>query len=404
MKKTIKKLNYVNVYSIGEYESWLSDMAKKGMMLKAIKSRRNTFLECDPCDMEYRVELSDKPMATERIEIYKESGWDYVCSYKDIHIFSAFNSEKTIDIYTDLKEQNLTLNNLTLKSSYLSLVMFIGTILTIVLGHGILFIGNTPHINLYNGDWKIFGIIFGMMLIFAFSIILRFRCSHIRRKLLNSNAINHHTNWKKSYVLNFCLTNIILFFYILYSIFVVVDVSYAVKNTIERSNGNYFYNLSVDSIIPVPIARLADFVQGKNEVLKQYDDSDKGNLYNRVKKEQGLLIKNYYKVTEKLLIEPLSESDNSQPSLTTHYYELMIPNMSDGVLEDLVNASEDSYDGEKQSIEIKYDNLDKVYYLDETEGLYSIFVRKGNIVEHVTYCGSLPYEIVLGAIAKSLNN
>lgn len=404
MKKTIKKLNYVNVYSIGEYESWLSDMAKKGLLLEKISSMISTFFKCDPCDMEYRIELSDKPMTTERIDIYKENGWKYICSYKDTHIFSALFYENLIDIHADLKEQNLTFNNLIIKSIYLSFVMFIGILLMVLLGNGILRTGNTPHINFFNGEWKITGTILGMMYILIYSVIVCFKCLHIKRNLVYGSAINHHSNWKKSYLFNLCLTNIVFLYSIVYCTLVIADSSYQVKNIIGMYHGNNYYCLDSERTIPVPITRLADIEQYENAVPKQDSDSEKINIYNRVKKKQGLFITNYYKINESLSIKASSENHSNDISLTTNYYKLVLPIMADGVLDDLVKAVEKEYDGTKKSVAIAYENLDKVYFLQEAEGFYSLFIKKGNIVEHVTYCGSQSYKVILKAIAKSLNH
>jgi len=399
MNNRIKKVNFLNIYSIGEYESWLSYMAKKGLSVEKINLFRHTFLKSEPCDKEYRVEFSDKPMTSERMNVYKEGGWEYVCSYKGVHIFTALLSR--IDIHTDLKEQTLILNKIITKLTYLSVTMFILTMVTMFLGYGIISVGGTPHINFYDGDWGILGFVFGMMLLFISSVILLFRCSHIRRKLIHGSAINHHSDWKKSYVINLCFTNIILFVYLLYFTLVIVNINYDVINFVGLHNNNYYYSLSPDSKTTISIARLTDIEEYENPVLKQYSDPKKTNLYNNLKKEYGLFIMSHYEVRE--TFTSLSENNSSERILETDYYEMMLPSLADGVLDDLVKTSDHKYNGQKQSIVIKYESLDRVYFVQEAEGLYSLFIKKGNIVEHITYCGSQSYKVVLKAIAKSLN-
>lgn len=399
----IKKINYLNIYSIGQYESWLSDMAKKGFLLEKISPFRSTFIKCDSCDMEYRTEPSDKPMTTERIDIYENNGWKYVCSYNNFHVFSALRNENLKDFHTDLMEQNIIFKNLIYKLTYLIFIMFIGTLLIIWFGDGILRVGNTPHINFFDGGWKILGSIFGMLYILILSIILCFKCIHIRKKLINNNAINHHSNWKKSYLFHFCVTNIMLLFSIVYFILVIVDLSYGVKHISESLNGDSYLSLDSEHKIPVSITRLADIAEMENLVSKQDNDSEKTNLNNTVKKEQGIFITNYYETNEHLSIKSSSENHSNDISLRTKYYKLLMPFMADGVLDDLVKACEKQYDGYKKSVTIAYKKLDKVYLLQEAEGFYSLFIKKGNIVEHVTYCGSQSYNVVLEVIAKSLN-
>jgi Protein of unknown function (DUF2812). len=395
----IKRINYLNIYSIEEYESWLSYMAKNGFLLEEIHYIRSTFLKCEPCEKLYHIETFEKHMALENINIYKSKGWEFICSYKNMYVFSA-SPENISNLNNDLKGQSFGLNKKIEILLCLTLPIMIGAMLMLFVSHNILSIGSTPHINFYTSDWKIYGFVLEIIMLFIYLVIQIFKNIYISRKSADiRKKINHHTCWKKSCKINFCLTNTILFFSMLFFILIIADMSYSMIDFVESINGNSHFSLETQTKISIPIARLADIENLKNAMPKQYSDSKITNPFNNVKKEYGLFIRKHYTIVETIL----SKNDNEDISINTDYYELLLPFMAEGVLKDLVKSNENKYNGVKHCLMIRYVNFDQVYFLPETGGFYSLFIKKGNIVEHVTYYGSQPYKNVLNVIAKSLD-
>ena len=113
MSKTVYKLRPSDYWRIGEHESWFADMAARGFHLKKMGMQFVQFAKGEPKKMKYRIDVSmKKKISPEQIQMYADSGWDYVTSYKSFHVFSSPVELSAAELHTDPVEQSYTIKEL----------------------------------------------------------------------------------------------------------------------------------------------------------------------------------------------------------------------------------------------------------------------------------------------------
>lgn len=104
---------YVHIYydDLGKTKEFLESMALKGWMLTSLYRSKMTFQRCEPCKLNYAVEIFDKSSALdtfsdeehmEYIEYCERAGWKFICESRNIQFFYSENLDLT-PIETDDK-------------------------------------------------------------------------------------------------------------------------------------------------------------------------------------------------------------------------------------------------------------------------------------------------------------
>ena len=105
-------------YAIGQIEKYYSDMAAKGWHLEHRNIFTSSFLQGEPKDMKYRVEVASPKafdstrLPEEQVAVYEDCGWEYVWGHGFIHIFRAPADSDTEEFYLDPAQQADTLKKL----------------------------------------------------------------------------------------------------------------------------------------------------------------------------------------------------------------------------------------------------------------------------------------------------
>lgn len=113
MKKKSILSKHVHIYydDLGKTKEFLESMALKGWMLTSLYRSKMTFQRCEPCKLNYAVEIFDKSSALdtfsneehmEYIEYCERAGWKFICESRNIQFFYSENLELT-PIETDDK-------------------------------------------------------------------------------------------------------------------------------------------------------------------------------------------------------------------------------------------------------------------------------------------------------------
>ncbi|MGB4658580.1 MAG: DUF2812 domain-containing protein [Mobilitalea sp.] len=400
MSKIVKRLRNINLYNIGMLESWLSDMAQDGLVLKRVGFSKCSFRETEACKMEYRIEIDSQSMSKERIELYQQCGWDFVCTYREIHVFCAPASGELIEIHTDPKEQSYTLKKVIKKLRISNIILLVCIVFMIVDNIFLLSIGNTPYLNFLELGWQSVISTFVMLLVIMLTVHQSNDSILLKKMLTEGKPIDHHANWKKGIKLSKAAYGISVFFCLL----TLIQTGYQINNIAGYFNGRGNYNLTMET--KLPITRLGDIEESSNPILKEEDISKKHNYYNDVQKESGLLVENYEVRETYYIADEIWEGHEEAytPSLTTNYYEMTIPIFVDGVVKDLVYKGENYYFTEGyQAVKVDYEGLDDAYYIEGGAGYFTVVVRKGNKILSLNYWGKQEYTKVLSALANTLN-
>ncbi|WP_273129397.1 DUF2812 domain-containing protein [Bacillus weihaiensis] len=152
MNKTVHKLRPSDYWRIGEHESWFQDMAAKGLHLKKMGIHFAKFVKGEQENRRYRIDVSiKKKITTEQIQMYAESGWDYVTSYNSFHVFSSPEKRNAPELHTDPAEQSYTLKELDRKLAMNAIIIVVSAILIIGMNSAIWFLDGTPTLVMVEG-------------------------------------------------------------------------------------------------------------------------------------------------------------------------------------------------------------------------------------------------------------
>lgn len=103
--KRVYKLTPVREYDVAGVESWLEDMARRGLYLKKFRPLFCTFERGEPGEVRYRLEphrrVLDDELPQSMLELYEQFGWDCVDEVnRSMLIFSTRNPDAP-ELHTD---------------------------------------------------------------------------------------------------------------------------------------------------------------------------------------------------------------------------------------------------------------------------------------------------------------
>jgi len=407
-----RKLQIISPYSIGAYESWLSDQAARGLFLKKIGFGFCTFEKAEPARIEYRIDISKERLSKDRIVMYEDCGWKYIASKKWAHVFCAAAGTQTTEIHTDAKEQGFTLVELTRMLSILMPIMVILVSFEFVLYGYMLFIGGTPFLNMISNGVNIMTMAFSMLLVLVVFLKQIFDIRALKKSLFSGKAINHHASWKKHKYYNDVVMLISLFIVVIS----LISQGFMASHIIRFVNGTSQVTMTAQTKLPClrlsDLENLDDAVAGNKFLVinktadeaKAVDDLPGDTLiyYGSAATESSLLAMTQFEVEE----SAATRDESFGVGLNTQYYKLTFSGLADGTLHDLMKNDLYIYREEMMLdvavSKINFDGLD-IVYTAEADGFIFVFAGKGNVVVSMKYYGSKNETELLTALAEKLN-
>lgn len=379
MNKTVRKLRSSDYWRIGEHESWFQDMAAKGFHLKKMGLRFAHFVKGEPKKMRYRIDVAiNKKNTPEQIEIYADSGWDYVTGYQYFQVYSSPVERNAPELHTDPAEQSFTLSALGKKLAFNAVMVVVALLLMIGMLSAIWFLDGTPTFVLIDGlavQQTILSILFVYLAYISLQAAISIHA--LRKDLIEGKPINHHAPWKKHYRLN----SIIAFlFTIVAGLSAIVPFGQLIKNdtkTLPETN------------LDLPIVRLADVEQNpalaRGESSYMRDNVDWGNRYTY---KWSPLAPIQYESDENGVVPGKMWGDGSgeySPSIHTRVYQLSVPALADNLIADLIKRHNYEY-SDDDFVETKHADLN-LLIVHEEDDFKEVFASKGKAVIYVRYYG-----------------
>ncbi|MEH7381191.1 DUF2812 domain-containing protein [Bacillus sp. JJ1533] len=395
MNKIVRKIRPSDYWRIGEHESWFQDMAAEGLHLKKMGKFFAHFVKGEPKKMRYRVDVSMKKKSSpEQIEMYAESGWDYVTSYQYFQVFSSPEELDAPEIHTDPAEQSFTLTELDKKLALNAGFVVIGLLLILGMLSSVWFLDATPTYILVEGlviPQTILSIIIGYQ---AFnSLLAAISIRTLRKSLIEGKQIEHHVPWKKSHRLN----SIIAF---LFTIVAALTAIFAFTQLIKMDTKTL-----PEGGLNLPIVRLADIeqnpalVRGESEYMR--DNVDWSNRYTS---NWSPFAPVQYQTDESGLIPGEKWKDKSgeySPSIETKYYHLSFPSMADHLISDLIKRH--NYDNRMEDyVETKNPSFETLI-VRKGEDFKEVYASKGKDVIYVRYYGYADVDSVVKAMKMKIS-
>ncbi|WP_099355372.1 DUF2812 domain-containing protein [Fredinandcohnia onubensis] len=395
MNKIVRKLRPSDYWRIGEHESWFADMAAKGYHFKKMGIHFAHFVKGEPKQMRYRIDVSMKrKMKPEQIEMYAESGWDYVTGYQGFHVFSSPVEREAPELHTDPAEQSYTLKALDKKLASTARFVVVAVLLIIGMASSIWFLDGAPIYHLVEGTvlvQTILSIIIGYQAYNSLLAAISIRA--LRKKLIEGKPIDHHAPWKKHHR----ITTVISFLFMVVSgLTAVVPFTQLVKSDVKT--------LPVESP-NLPIVRLADveqnpaLVRGESEYMR-----DNVDWSNRISYNWSPFAPVQYETDENGVVPGETWKDGSgeySPSISTNFYQLSISAISDHLVYDLI----DWYRHEnavEEYVKKQHPDFD-LLIVHEDEEMKEVFASKDKNVIYLRYHGYADIDSVIENIKKKIN-
>ncbi|MFP7298322.1 DUF2812 domain-containing protein [Neobacillus niacini] len=394
MSKKVYKIRPSDYWRIGEHESWFTDMAARGLHLKKMGIQFVQFAKGEPKKMRYRIDVSlKKKISTEQIQLYADSGWDYVTSYQSFHVFSSPDERNAPELHTDPAEQSYTLSELNQKLALNASIVAAAMILMIAMLSSIWLVEGTPVYVLVEGlaiQQTILTIFIGFTAYTSIQAAISIRL--IRKNLIEGKPIDHHAPWKKHHRRNSIIGLLITLVVGMSAVLPFVQLIKADTKTLPESTPN------------LPIVRLADieqnpaFVRGEPDYMS--DNVDWGNRYTY---KWSPLAPGQYETDENGLIPGKMWGDGSgeySPSIHTRVYQLSIPEMADHLITDLIKRYR--YESSEEDYVLTKHSYFDILIIHEEEAMKEVFVSKGNVVMYVRYHGYGEIDSIIKNIEEKL--
>mgnify|MGYP000946989895 CR=1 FL=1 len=385
----VKKFRTISIYEIGKTESYLSDMAKEGLFLAGMSQSYNIFKINEPADIEYRIEFGEKELNSEMREMYKISGWSYVCSIKGIHIFKAAASDALVEIHTDPEEQSYTLRKSCKILTRLISFEIVMLLIVIALSVFATMIGSTPVLNLLENNF-IFIIEIAFMFYIIFEIVRQMQTIiQIKKRLQMGFYINHHEPWKRRSAGKFVIYSILA----VLSILCLASIASNILTIAGYITGKSNYALTLAT--EVPVVRLNDIEKLESPVIRTDYLKYSHHLLSNVSVKYNVFIKEY-EINEEFVQENMAwEGEVYTPSIRTNYYKVYTPFMVQGALSDVLHKAENYFfvgmpDEKIVAEKLDCNGLDEAYYIpsrENGENYFGLVVRKGNVILWMIYMG-----------------
>lgn len=392
MTKIVRKIRSTDYWRIGEHESWFSDMSLQGLHLYKMGTHLAHFKKGEPKRMEYRIEVKrEKLISDEQIELYKESGWDYVTSYQYFHVFVSPQERHALEIHTDLAEQSFTLEKLYKKAVTNVIVTLIGFVLIIGMLTAALFLDGTPFLRLVEGHLLsqcMLTIIVFYNMYPHLRAMLAIRA--LKRELIEGKVIDHHAPWQKNLRIN-TIISVVFFVFACFSV-LLPFIQLMKMDTVTLPES--------DSLL---IVRLADIEQNPKLVRDEYyiDGVDWSNSYST---NWSLFAPVQYETEENGVIEDMKWLDESgiySPRIYSEVYHLTFKALANPLISDLMKWY--AFDEDLQYEEIEHRDFDRLMIHEEAE-MKKIFASKGNIVMYVWYHGYAELDVIIENMAQKIRS
>ncbi len=391
MGKLVRKLMLDDIYAIGRNESWLSDMAKKGLHLKKFGRIFVYFEKGEPKETKYRIDYNKTKPTQEQLDVYNDCGWDFVLNNGDFYVFSSDEKSCATELHTDPVEQGFSLSELDKRLRNNLIIISIAMLIFLGMVSSIYIFNDEPFLFMIEGQ-LVQQILLVIVELYVFYTVIRnyVVIRNLKKSLLQGEEINHNEDYRKARWMGGLLAGL----YIPIALFAIcipfVEITRGETYTLPEANIN------------LPIVRLADIEQNPKLIRETDYISDNIDWANRVNYDWSLLAPVQYEIEESGIVNDEIWEDKSgvySPSVTTRFYKLTFNSMAEKLTLDLINRY--VYDEDIEIKEVKDSEFDKIYIAED--GIQKqIFAYLDNKVVHVTYYGKKGMEDIIPLLSQKI--
>lgn len=351
-------------------ESFLEDMAAKGLFLKKKCLSIGTFEESEPRQMKYRIipQISGKVESTEQ-NFYEDFGWQLVTSSGGLSVFSC-DTEDDNELFTD--ESSYEKRCRSFRNGCFASV-FSGLLLIYIYIINLIDLKKTSEsgiLHSMNDLGPLTFIFMGIMLILAIIIIFVSVVGHlIACRRLKKGIHRTGLKYKKLYMFNAIL-------YILAIIVIVLSLLFLV---FEENNSNYTSYTGKSEKHPISIEKIDEQLYSYIEQAEREETSLINDVWvSYTLRDYSTILFSEVRIAD---LEMDSEDGNEYTMIITSYYKARNEkNARKYVQEELSQASKAKY-VQVEDVTSKYPQIDEVYYIKNSPWDEMIMVRNGKVIE-----------------------
>ena len=398
MTRTVRKMLLGDLWRIGEYESWFSDMAGEGYHLRKIGYLFAHFEKGDSENIRYRIDTSwNKNISEEQKELYTKGGWDYVTKFREFNVFASPTSLNAPELHTDSAEQSYTLKSFDKKIARNTLYVILLSMLAIGMTSFIWLTDKTPTLSFIDGSSTQFVVIVLVYLFLTYSMIrATLSIRKLRKALSEGSPINHQAPWKKHYKKNLFFSIIIITLSALSATVPYVQLIKHKTKALPQEN------------IDLPVVRLADIEQDpklvlNQEVVKNPFTGKNFGWESEITYDWSPLAPQQFETIESGIVSDKMWKDKSgtySPSIHSQVYLLTFPWMGKSLIANLIARNDFIFDGE---IPIRLESaIFDTLFIRESEESKEVVVAKGKSVIHVSYHGYADLDAIIKNAEKKI--
>ncbi|WHY86790.1 DUF2812 domain-containing protein [Neobacillus novalis] len=382
--KLKRKMLWLDAWDIEEQEAWFSHMSLQGWKLIGISKWMAEFEKCEPQKVNYRCDvfkLNDKS-ENNRIEFYKQSGWEHIATRGFIQVFRDMKGDNSLEIHTDPIEQAATLSILKqdiTKRGILTLLLSVITLMLIVGAHQIDPVGN------YLND-KFIETIVLIIAYMSISITMvngMIHMSKLMKRLKSGSLLEHEKSYHRKIKRNKVVGITVIFILSLW----VLTVFLNLMNSLQEDR------FPAIPKTELPIVQMADFIDDFTYI------DEEGLSY--FKENSSFLVPRQYQLEQMVEVPGETWEDNSDiysPSISSFGYEVRSEWLAKKFVQDLKEKHTYYAENYVKVPESKFDEL----WLSQGNFNAAFIARKHNKVYRVLYYGKGSIdEIIERALAKA---
>ena len=200
--KRVYRICPCNSWNIEAIQSWLEDMAAKGLFLEkdGLHWKVFSFERKSPQKVKYRLDVAKKHKSDDESEVtfdekelYRSMGWEYLVHYGDFNIYRSTEMDAP-ELNTEPETHALTIN--LLKKKYRSSLLGEISWVLILLLTGSLY--KYPSIMLVHIGFVLSLCFYGFLLWWmVVPLVKAIRFRSYEKRLLNGDSLNQSVDWKK---------------------------------------------------------------------------------------------------------------------------------------------------------------------------------------------------------------
>lgn len=386
------RIQWLSEWHIEEHESWFTDMARKGWKLEKLNLWIATFVESEPEEVRYRIEIAPKndEIESDRIHLYNDAGWEYVTYHRYMYVFVEREANTAKEIHTDPELQADTIEILKKSIWRRGIGIVLLSLFVVVLAY-ISLVDMSSYYMLGNHIITLFiyGLLYIPMTFYWLNGIIHI--SSLVKRMKRGENFEHH----KPYVAKL---NWVRFGSYAVGIAYLILFGYAIAAEKVFSNEERFPAIPASEL---PVVTLADIENVSPDEVTYNSKNHEQGVSNYYREETSLLVPEQSYLVQKFIIpdvEPLDYSAHYEPSLLSMKYVGITENAAKVLTEALVEE-EVEYTWSDQQTKVNNQEFDELWVYESTYQV-TVIARVGKDVYLIYYNGNQSSEEVLRSLAE----